>query len=78
MANDRILTVDTMRENAMRRPQRLWTLALAATMALMPALAQEPAEQQVMELTNADRAQHGLAPLKWDPRSPRQQPNTRS
>jgi Cysteine-rich secretory protein family len=48
--------------------KRGWLLtALAATMAAMSGLAQQPAEQQVMDLTNADRAQHGLAPLKWDP-----------
>jgi hypothetical protein len=32
----------------------------------MPIWAQESPEQQVMELANGDRAQHGLAPLKWD------------
>jgi hypothetical protein len=32
-----------------------------------PVLAQQSAEQQVMELANADRAQHGLGPLRWDP-----------
>lgn len=42
-------------------------MALAGTIAAVPALAQQPAEQQVMELANADRAQQGLAPLKWDP-----------
>jgi len=53
----------------MRKP---WctTMLLAATMvpAFLPSmLAQQPAEQQVMELVNADRAQHGLPALKWDP-----------
>jgi len=33
----------------------------------IPALAQQSAEQQVMDLANADRAQQGLPPLKWDP-----------
>lgn len=51
----------------MRRRYWLSAMALTATMAAMPALAQQSAEQQVMELANADRAQHGLAPLKWDP-----------
>jgi hypothetical protein len=36
-------------------------------MLALPAWAQQPAEQQVMDLMNADRAQQGLAPLKWDP-----------
>jgi hypothetical protein len=51
----------------MRKSQWIWTMTLTATMAAMPCLAQQAAEQQVMDLTNADRAQHGLAPLKWDP-----------
>ena len=51
----------------MRKPNWLWTMVLAATMAAIPALAQESAEQQVMDLANQDRAQQGLAPLKWDP-----------
>ena len=42
-------------------------MALAAAMLAMPAWAQQPAEQQLMDLANADRAQQGLAPLKWDP-----------
>jgi hypothetical protein len=42
-------------------------MALAATMLAMPALAQQSPEQQVVDLANADRAQQGLAPLKWDP-----------
>ncbi len=57
-------------ENAMRKRYWVSTTALAATMVVMaaaPASAQQSAEQQVMELANADRAQQGLAPLKWDP-----------
>lgn len=50
----------------MRKPKWFWTMVLTATMAAMPALAQS-AEQQVMDLANADRVQHGLAPLKWEP-----------
>jgi hypothetical protein len=44
------------------------TMTVAAMLAATPVLvsAQESPEQQVMELANADRAQHGLAPLKWD------------
>src|SRR5260370_35034363 len=57
--------VDAMRDNAMRK--QLCMIALAATMLAMPAWAQQPVEQQVMDLANADRAQQGLAPLKWDP-----------
>ena len=53
-------------ENAMRKPT--WPLMMAmAALVVAPALAQQPAEQQVMELANADRAQNGLGPLKWDP-----------
>jgi hypothetical protein len=51
----------------MRKPQWLWTPALVLVMVAGSALAQESPEQQVMELANADRAQHGLGPLKWDP-----------
>ena len=47
--------------------KQLWMMALAATMLAMPVWAQQAAEQQVMDLANADRAQQGLAPLKWDP-----------
>jgi uncharacterized protein YkwD len=66
MGNDRILfAVDTMRDNAMGK--QLCMIALAATMLAMPAWAQQEVEQQVMDLANADRAQQGLAPLKWDP-----------
>jgi hypothetical protein len=56
-----------MRENVMRKQQCLWMMMLAAAMLAMPAWAQQPAEQQIMDLANADRAQQGLAPLKWDP-----------
>jgi hypothetical protein len=56
-----------MRENVMRKQQCFWMMALAATLSAVPAWAQQPAEQQVMDLTNADRAQQGLTPLKWDP-----------
>ena len=56
-----------MRDKAMRKQQWLWTLALAATMLAGRAWAQQSPEQQVMDLANSDRAQHGLAPLKWDP-----------
>ncbi len=55
-----------MRDKAMRK-QWLGTMALAVAMLAGRARAQEPAEQQVMDLANADRAQQGLAPLKWDP-----------
>ena len=45
---------------------RLLTVSLMVIFAAIPALAQESPEQQVMELANADRAEHGLAPFKWD------------
>ena len=51
----------------MRKRHWLSTMVLAGTMAALPVLAQQPAEQQVMDLANADRAQQGLPPLKWDP-----------
>jgi hypothetical protein len=54
-----------MRDNAMGK--QLCMIALAATMLAMPAWAQQEVVQQVMDLANADRAQQGLAPLKWDP-----------
>jgi Cysteine-rich secretory protein family len=49
--------------------KRHWlsTIVLAGTMAAVPVLGQQPAEQQLMDLVNADRAQQGLPPLKWDP-----------
>src|SRR6202451_3588824 len=49
--------------------KRHWlsTIVLAGTMAAVPVLGQQPAEQQVMDLANQDRAQQGLPPLKWDP-----------
>ena len=54
-----------MGDNAMRIPK--WFLMMALGTLALPALAQQPAEQQVMDLANQDRAQQGLAPLKWDP-----------
>ncbi len=51
----------------MRKKCWLSTMVLAGTMAAVPVLGQQPAEQQVMDLANADRAQQGLPPLKWDP-----------
>jgi hypothetical protein len=59
--------LNTMGENAMRKRHWLSTMVLGGTMAALPVLAQQPAEQQVMDLANADRAQQGLPPLKWDP-----------
>ena len=50
----------------MRKPTWPLTMALAA-LTVAPAFAQQPAEQQLMQLANADRAQNGLGPLKWDP-----------
>src|ERR1700684_761994 len=40
----------------------IWTVG-----ALGNACAQSLEARQLMEATNADRAQHGLGPLKWDP-----------
>jgi uncharacterized protein YkwD len=57
-------------EKTMRKRYWLSTMTVTATMAAlagMPVLGQQSPEQQVMALANADRAQHGLAPLKWDP-----------
>ena len=51
----------------MRKRHWLSTMVLAGTMAALPVLAQQSPEQQVMDLANADRAQQGLPPLKWDP-----------
>ena len=54
----------------MRKQYWRSTMAVTATMlalATMPVLAQQSPEQQVMDLANADRAQQGLPPLKWDP-----------
>jgi hypothetical protein len=48
----------------MRKHYWLGVLVLAGS---ITAVAQEATEQQVMDLTNADRAQQGLQPLKWDP-----------
>src|SRR5271156_1975475 len=42
-------------------------IALAAAMWATPAWPQQAVEREVMDLANADRAQQGLAPLKWDP-----------
>jgi Cysteine-rich secretory protein family len=56
-----------MREIVMRKRHWCSMIVLAGTLAAMPVLAQQSAEQQVMELANADRAQQGLGPLKWDP-----------
>ena len=47
--------------------KQLSIIALAAVMFALPAWPQQAVEQQVMDLANADRAQQGLAPLKWDP-----------
>src|SRR3984957_15643244 len=54
-----------MGDDKMRIPK--WFLMMALGTLALPALAQQPAEQQVMDLANQDRAQQGLAPLKWDP-----------
>jgi Cysteine-rich secretory protein family len=51
----------------MLRQQGLYVMALAAAMCAIPVWAQQSIEQQVVDLTNADRAQQGLAPLNWDP-----------
>src|ERR1700742_1959678 len=51
----------------MSKTHWLSTMVLAGTMAALPVLAQQSTEQQVMDLANADRAQQGLSPLKWDP-----------
>lgn len=45
----------------------IWLLMTAMAVAVLPAVAQQSPEQQVMDLANQDRAQQGLAPLKWDP-----------
>jgi hypothetical protein len=57
----------------MRKPFWLSTAAVTGAMAAVvvmparPVQAQQSPEQQVMQATNADRAEHGLAPLNWDP-----------
>jgi uncharacterized protein YkwD len=61
-----------MGDNAMRKRQWLSTMVVAAITAAVPVFApqatgQQPAEQQLMDLVNADRAQQGLPALKWDP-----------
>jgi hypothetical protein len=53
-------------EKEMGKPTWYLTMTLAALI-VAPAFAQQSPEQQVMELANADRAQHGLGPLRWDP-----------
>jgi hypothetical protein len=60
MANDRIIV---RQENEMR-------IVMAMLMVMLTAIlvqAQQSPEQQVLELANADRAQQGIPPLKWDP-----------
>ncbi len=57
--------VDTM-GNVMLKTKWFSTMLLAAMIAAMPAVAQTPEEQQVMDLANADRSAQGLGPLKWD------------
>jgi hypothetical protein len=51
----------------MRKGQWLSAMVLAGTMAALPVPGQQPPEQQLMDLANADRAQQGLPPLKWNP-----------
>jgi Cysteine-rich secretory protein family len=51
----------------MRRQHWLFATMVAVVTAVTPVVAQQPDEQRVMELANADRAEQGLAPLKWDP-----------
>jgi Cysteine-rich secretory protein family len=50
----------------MRKRQWLWIFGLIATMLAGQAWAQDPAARQLLELVNADRAEAGLAGLKWD------------
>ena len=45
----------------------LWLVAAMMGPAAAPMPAQQGAEQEVLALANADRAQQGLAPLRWDP-----------
>ena len=52
--------------NALRKRHWVSTMVMAGTW-LPYRFGQQPAEQQVMDLANADRAQQGLPPLKWDP-----------
>src|ERR1700721_1752867 len=47
--------------------KQLWMIVLASAILAIPAWAQQEVEKQVMDLANADRAQQGLSPLKWDP-----------
>lgn len=51
----------------MRKQQWLWMVVLAMLMVSGRAWPQDPAARQLLELVNADRAQNGQAPLKWDP-----------
>jgi hypothetical protein len=50
----------------MRRAIQIGFIALACAVGL-PSHAQSPEAHQLLQATNADRAQHGLAPLRWDP-----------
>lgn len=47
--------------------KKLWLVSAMAVLMAAPLHGQQPAERQVMDLANADRAQQGLAPLQWDP-----------
>jgi Cysteine-rich secretory protein family len=46
---------------------RFVVATLMVILMAIPVVAQESPEQQVFELANADRAQQGIPPLKWDP-----------
>lgn len=50
----------------MRRAIQIGCVALACAAGL-PSHAQSAEARQLLQATNADRAQHGLAPLRWDP-----------
>ena len=50
----------------MRRAIQIGCLALVFAAGL-PIHAQSAEARQLLQATNADRAQHGLAPLRWDP-----------
>jgi hypothetical protein len=50
----------------MRRALQIGCLVLAMA-AWSPSHAQSAEARQLMQATNADRAQHGLGPLRWDP-----------
>jgi hypothetical protein len=47
--------------------KQLSMIALVAGVLALQAWPQQDVEHQVMDLANADRAQQGLPPLKWDP-----------